>query len=452
MTTSLEKIKDITEGAFGQSAQSRFLVQSIELEETDPPGVLTAATMIISAVVIFAIVWAAVTNVDQVAISDGAVAPAGSIQAVQHLEGGIVEKILVRDGDVVNLGDVLLRLLPTDARAELDQLLARRAAFTLESERHLAIAQDRAPAFDEIIDGYVTLKRNQLALFSTQQDSYASQRDVLLSQLAQQRTDFSRMTKRLESLHADKLLLDEELKTREKLYRDGLTTRLAFLDIQRQHAQSVNEIQETEETILRTLKSIEEAEARLKELKTSTQKENLTAVGEIAGRLAEVNQSVKRAEARAKRLEVVAPTTGIVQGLSVNAINAVIQPGQTLLEVVPTGAELVVEAQVSPRHIGHIKIDQPVDVRITSFDFARFGSIDGVVTRISASTFMNDEGERFYRAIIKLNKHYVGDDPELHFLIPGMTVQANIRTGKKSILDYILKPVYRGFSQSFGER
>jgi HlyD family type I secretion membrane fusion protein len=138
--------------------------------------------------------------------------------------------------------------------------------------------------------------------------------------------------------------------------------------------------------------------------------------------------------------------------MTVKAVNAVIQPGQTLLEVVPTSDEMVVEARISPRAIGNVHLEQPVDVRVATYDFSRFGSVPGTIRQISASTFALENGERYYRAVIALGQDYVGENPDFNKVIPGMTVQANIKTGSKSILDYLLKPVYRGFAQSFGEK
>lgn len=432
--------------------ESRFLVQSIELEETEPPGILTAASFVVSAFVVLFFLWAGVTNVDQVESTEGQVVPSEAIRAVQHLEGGIIEEMNIREGDFVKQGDILIRLLPTDTQAELDQLKARRANLLLAAERHRAIAQSRPAEFDRQAEGFANLKAEQQALHATQIENNKSQLSVLQSQLDQQLAELTRLTNRLSSLENDITLLTDELKTREKLFDKGLTTRLALLEIQRQHAQAKSEIGETRDSVSRAEKAVAEAHGRIEEFQKGLSTTALEEVSRLIGELAEVDETLKRAVGRAQRLEVVSPVDGMVQGMSVKAVNAVIQPGQTLMEIVPLGTDIVIEAKVPPTIIGHVKVDQEVDVRVASFDFATFGSVTGSVKRISASTFTEENGDRYYSAIIRLEKTFVGNDPDANIIIPGMSVQANIKTGSKTILDYLLKPVYRGFAQSFGER
>ncbi len=448
----LQKFREAKDLTAQQTAQSRYLVQSIELEETEPPHILSTASFVMCAIVFLALIWAAVTEVDQVATATGQITPAGSIQAVQHLEGGIVQEVLVRDGDVVTAGTPLIRLSPIDAQAELDQLRVRAAKSALELERNRALIAGRSPEFDDVVDGYLTLKIDQTALHATQVKNTASQRAVFDAQLEQQVADRRRLSNRLTAIEKDKELLDQELATRQKLYDDGLTTRLALLDIQRQHAQATVDIKETFDQLRRAEEAVVEAETRIVEFDNKSRTDVLAEIGELSGELAETRESIKRAEARALRSEIEAPVDGIVKGLAVGAINAVVQPGQTLLEIVPIGDELVVEAQLPPQFVGQVYEGQKVDVRVDSYDFASFGALEGTLDRISASTFQTDQGDLYYRAIVKLDKSYMGDDPEQHAVLPGMTVQANIITGQKSILDYLLKPVYRGFSQSFSEK
>ena len=448
----LQKFKDAKDLTAQQATQSRFLVQSIELEESEPPHILSTTSFVMCGIVFLALIWAGITQVDQVASATGQVVPVGSIQAVQHLEGGIVQQIHVRDGDVVQKGDQLIQLSPVDVQAELEQLRVRAAKNMLELERNRALIEQRSPDFDGTVDGYYSMKLDQAALHKTQVKNTASQEAVFDAQLEQQIADQRRLKNRLDALREDERLLDEELATRQKLFDDGLTTRLALLDIQRQHAQATVDIKETQDQLAGANESVIEAETRIVEFQNKTRTDILAQIGDLSGELAETRESVKRAEARAERSDIRAPIAGVVKGLEINAINAVVQPGQTLMEIVPTGKELVVEAELPPQYIGQVYIGQEVDVRLNAFDFATFGSVSGTLERVSASTFQTDQGDLYYRAVVALEKNYVGDNPDRNKLLPGMTVQANIITGEKSILDYLLKPVYRGFSQSFSEK
>ena len=198
--------------------------------------------------------------------------------------------------------------------------------------------------------------------------------------------------------------------------------------------------------------ALTEAKQRRTELESRLRESLSNEAGEITSELAEVEQSILRATERLERMELRAPIAGIVKALAVNTINEVVEPGQTIMELVPVADELIVESRISTRDVGHVHTGQRVDVKVTSYESIRFGSVLGTLQRVSASTYLDSEQQPYYRAEISLDKNYLGTDPIRHKIIPGMTVQADILTGKKTVLDYVLKPVYRGFQVAFRER
>ena len=431
---------------------ARYLVQSIELEETEPSGLYSALIAIISGFIAFFVLWTGLTHIDEVARSTGTVIPLGNVQAVQHLEGGIVSEIFVRDGQIVRKGQPLLRLSPIDTRARLDQARVRRATVILAIERNRAVAEGRLPSFGEVLDGYNRLKADQQALFETEVESNLLNRSVLQRQYDQQMGELSRIANQARSQKEEVQVLSQELKTRRDLFKKGLTTREQVFQIERQHKQAKTEYKETQDSHKIAKDSVEEAQKRVAEFDNSVRTTSLTVIGELVGELAEIEETIKSHEDRNNRLNIVAPVDGIVKGLEINATNAVVKPGETLLEMVPIDGAIEVEAEISPRDIGHISVGQDVDIRITSYDFATYGSVKGELTHISASTFQSEDGSPYYRARISLDQNYLGDNPSYNPLLPGMVVEANIITGSKSIMDYMLKPIYGGFSTSFHER
>ena len=156
-------------------------------------------------------------------------------------------------------------------------------------------------------------------------------------------------------------------------------------------------------------------------------------------------------EKKSQQLSLYSPRMGIIKSLTVNNINEVVEPGQVILQIVPIGDEMIIEAKIVPEDIGRIHLDQEVNVKFDSYDSARYGTIKGKVSQLSASTYLDDRQQPYYRAEIKLEKSYVGDIRSNMKIIPGMTVQADVKTGSKSILDYLMKPVSRGFSNAFTE-
>ena len=436
----------------GIRARSRFLIQSIKLEESGPPGVISGAMIFISALILAAIVWAMFTEVDEVALAQGEVVPAGSVHAVQHLEGGIVSAILVREGDLVESGVPLVRIAPTATRSDLNQMLARRASLLLQAERLQAFAQSRIPDFDRLIDGYEDMKEDQQAIFRTQVANRTNQVMVVQSQLSQVRGEYQRLTNRAQSLREQIAFLREELEIRQRLLDQGLMSRIVFLDTQRELAQAEGSLVETIDQIAESDSSIAELTGRADEVLSRLENEALTQAGEISAELAQVEQALANLTDRVERLDVRSPVRGIVTSLKTLTINSVVQPGEVLMEIVPIGDELVVEAKVSPNDIGHVEPGQAADVRVSSYDFSRFGAVRGTVRQISATTFVDEQMMPYYRAVIALDRDFVGDMPGINPIIPGMTVQADIKTGSKSILDYLLRPVYRGLHSAFRER
>ena len=160
---------------------------------------------------------------------------------------------------------------------------------------------------------------------------------------------------------------------------------------------------------------------------------------------------INKLEERTSRLNLRAPARGLVKGLSVNTIGAVIQPGQTLMEIVPLDKDLEVSVKISPQDIGHLEVGQPVQVKFSTFDFSRYGSVQGHLEQISATTFSGEQGERYYQGRVSLVQNYVGTNPD-NQIMPGMTVMADVITGEKTILEYMLKPIHVSLKTAFTER
>lgn len=432
--------------------QVRHLAASAMLEESGMPRLVRLTLLASVALVAAFLVWAAVTHVSEVAVTTGEVVPSGRVRRVQHLEGGIVAEIAVRDGDVVDAGQTLLRLDGTRAAAELDQIRARQAALILERERLAAFGTGREPDFTVAGPGHDDLAETQRTIYRTAVAAREADREVLERQIAQREADLVVLDERQAALQQQSALLAEEMDMREHLYRENLSSKVVYLDIKRKVAQVRGDLAALLGERQRVQGALDEARSRLAALDTDLRREALTEMGRVTAELAEVHESLARLEDRVARLTMTAPVRGVVQGLSVNTIGGVVAPGDTLLEVVPLDAELVAETRISPQDIGHVHVGQDATVKVAAFNFARYGSIPGVLEDISASTFVDDQKRPFYRGTIRLERPYVGADPKRNRVLPGMTVQADIDTGDKTLLQYLLKPVYAATDVAFRER
>ncbi len=433
-------------------ARARFLAQAIQLEEQPPSSIIRTSIYFTVLILIAATYWAWVTQVDEVAIAKGEVVPAGLIHDVQHLEGGIVSEISVRDGDQVKKGQLLLRFAPPVSLSEYEQTKIRKAALEMEAERLQAIVEKRKPDFGAAGKRYPDLASKQLTIYQAQLASQESELRVVDAQIRQRQTELTRQINQAESIRKELELLQEQVKIRSQLAQKQAVARTELLSIQSSQAETQREQRTIKDNIIVAQTALDEAKQRRLELVARFNKELELEAGKVAAELAEVEQSLIRLKDRVARLDVYAPVTGIVQGLSITRINAVVEPGQVIMQIVPTNDELVVEARISPNDIGHVHPGQQANVKIDSYDAARFGSVQGTIRRISPSTYLDERKEPYYRAEIELEKSWVGNPEQQMDIIPGMTVIADVKTGSKSVLDYLLKPISRGFSGAFRER
>ncbi len=394
------------------------------------------------------LVWAHATTLPEIAIAPGEVTTSLGAAQVQHLEGGIVEAVLVREGDVVTEGQPLLRMHDAAARAELGQLTIRHAALRWQGQRLQAL-----------VDGQAMAGAEAGGLFARQRDALESRLAALADrlataseQVAQRRSEIATLAGQAQSLQPQIEMFQDELATRQALVRQGLTTRIAVLDAQRQlFTAQADMLRVTGQTATARL-ALAEAESRVAEIRSTARDDARQEAARVAQELAETAETIARLQDRAERTILRAPSAGILRGLSVQRAGSVVQPGALIAEVLPQDSTLVVDVRVTPRDIGFITPGQSVQVKVQSFDYARFGTLAGTVERISAGAFLDEQRQPHYRVRIALSQPHVGADPTAARLSPGMTVQADITTGSKTILQYLLKPLYAATATAFRER
>lgn len=427
------------------------LNQAIELEERPPSQSLTHLVYAIFGLVALAVVWSIVTRVDVVTNAPGRVLPVGELVAIQHLEGGVVSQILVAEGETVRKGQTLVRLAALDTGGKLEQLQAKRAARLIAIEGDRALMERRAPQFDAIVTGFFKQKAEQLSLFNARQQAIGAERTVLSAQKAQRDSEVRRLSAQLIVLRRDEQIAEEELSVRADLMNRRLTTRDRFYGAQRDAADRQKQRMNARDQLSRAESELSEYERKLTEFETRTRADAQESIAKNTAELAEIDAALTNEEGRAKRLNLTAPVAGIVSGLSVKAVNAVVKPGETLMEIVPTKDPLVVIAEVNPQDIGQVAVGQRADVRVSAFDYATYGTLTGKVDRISATTFADKDGRQFYKVRVRLSRDYFGNDKRKGRIIPGMDVEVDVKTGARSILAYLLKPVTRTWDSALKE-
>ena len=438
-------------GARRQDRLIKFLSQPLLLEESGPPRVLSQLLVVITVLVGGLIGFAAFTNISETAVTQGQVMPAGSVNMVQHLEGGIVAEILVEDGQIVDQGQTLIRLKKAGPLAEFDQMRAREASLALRAERLRAFVLDRTPDFSSGGD-HPDLLADQQAILELQIEARESQRRVIESRIEQRQAQLEALAEQKQNLKEQTAILKEQLGMRAKLLKKGLVSRVVYLESQRSLSRTQGELASVVGRITEAHAALGEARNSLLELDANLRNEALDEMGAVTGELAQVREAIAKLKDRVQRLEVSAPTRGVIKGLTTRTIGAVISPGAQIMEIVPIDDVLVAEVRISPRDVGHLRPGLEAEVKITTYDMARFGTVEGRLKRVSASTFEDEQGDPFYKGVIELSQAYVGNDPDHNPIRPGMVVNADIITGSKTLLQYLLKPVYRGLSSAFRER
>jgi HlyD family secretion protein/adhesin transport system membrane fusion protein len=396
--------------------------------------------------------WASVTRLPEIAVAAGEVATAEPVAIVQHLEGGLIESVLVREGEQVSEGQPLLRFASAQANAEFERLRLREAALAFR-EAHLRAMLDGGP---------LTLAQDDPVLAALAEDQRAAHEErlrlrddrlaVLGQAAAQRRAERQALAAQLDGVRAQLALHANELALREGLLAQGLTTRIAVLETRRAFLAASAESERLAAMAAAAENAAAEAEARLAEATSALRDELARDLGRIAAERLEVVEAKREAWERTARLVVLSPISGFVKAMQVHRAGTVVPPGAPLLEIVPAGAAVFVEARLTPRDIGFVAVGQGVRVKVDAFDHARFGTVEGTIVHIAPGTVLDAENQPYYAVRIALAAPHVGRDPASNRLVPGMTVRGDVVTGGKTLLAYLMKPVHAAMNDSFRER
>jgi len=405
--------------------------------------------------ILFAVLfaWAAIAEIDTVTRADGRVIPSAKLQVIQNLEGGIVAEILAKPGQLVNAGDKLVALSTVQHDAEKQSRFQQLLALDARASRLNAQASGNKPRFSQDVSRHAPeLMAAETAAYLGKQAEQASQIGVLDAQIEQKQRELQEAQIALKSARQGLALGREERETVAKMVERGLEPRLELVRIDR----SVSELEARAElapvTIERVRSAIVEMRARRDATLGQFRSETLADLNRTMGDLNALQQSMPALTDRVARTEIKAPMKGIVNRVFVSTIGGIVKPGDAILEIVPGDDKLVVEALVQPKDIGFTKIGQHANVKITAFDYAIFGSMEGQVVNISADAVPNEKGEAFYQVRIETRTPVIEAIDKKLSIIPGMQAQIDIVTGKRTILQFLSKPLIALKENAFRER
>lgn len=392
--------------------------------------------------------WAAFVPLKSAAIAMGQVTVDGRRKTIQHLEGGIVREIAVKEGDTVQKGDVLIVLDDIRARSDVD-LLSGRLGAALSVRARLSAERDRAGgiAFPQEIDGLITDDEERLTLIEGEMTVFEERRNFLSSQtsinqqrIAQLRAEIGGLREEVVALNRQLSLIAQEETGLSGLVEKGLARRPQLLELQRRQADLGGELARNKAAIARAQQQIGETELTILDVRTRFLNEVVGQLQEVQTEIADLRDRMSAADDVIRRTAVTAPVSGEVVNIQINTSGGVISPGQPLLDIVPGGGGLTIEARVSPGDIDVVHAGLPAQVRISAYKIAENPILDGQVRTVSADALVDERtGESFYTAKIDLLD--ISPLPEGAELQPGMPAEVMIVTGEQTPLQYLLEPI-----------
>lgn len=402
------------------------------------------------------LIWAYFAEIDEITVGEGKIIPSSQIQVIQNLEGGIVADIPVKVGDLVQKGQIIMRLDPTrfsslmgETQAKHDSLLAK--ATRLEAEATGQAFQ--APA--TLIKSNPQLVNEERTLMATRQQELDTAMTVLRQQAEQRTQELSEKKARYQQLQESYDFVSQELKISKPMAAQGVMSAVEILRLERQLSDVKGEMDAARLAIPRLEQAIAEARSKVTASIAKFRSDAAADLNLARAELAGTSATSVAAEDRLARTEVRAPVTGIIKLLKVTTVGGVIQPGMEVMEIVPLEDTLLVETKIRPSDIGFIHPGQDATVKVTAYDFSVYGGLDAQVENITADTITTEKGDKtesFYIVQVRTKSATFSASKKSLPIMPGMVATVHIRTGKKTILNYLLKPIIKAKYDAMRER
>ena len=404
-----------------------------------------SSILLLSIVTLLAIImlWASVTELDNVVRGSGKTVSEAQNQLVQSSEPGVIRSRYANEGDFVRKGDLLFDIDPVDAKTQLDQIQKRYASLQIKAIRLKAEVDDASPSFPEaLIEAAPTAISTELALFQARRDDLNSKSAILEQRRLQKLNEIQELKIQFETSQNGLKLLRREIETLEPLVRAGLAPETRLLALQREVEAAVGQSNSAESAQKRILAGLDEIDEQLKAEQQAYVTSALTDLSTIEAEIAELSARIPALENRVERTSVRSPVDGVINQLNYVTADAYVSTGDVLLEIVPTGSDLIVETRINPKDIAEIIVGQDVKISLTAYDPSRYGRIDGNIMSISADAISDPQtGEQFYLADVSISGMLYEDDGSEVTLLPGMVASIDVLSGKRTILDYFWQPI-----------
>jgi len=403
-----------------------------------------------AAVLVALLVWASIAEVDEVTKGEGRVIPSSQLQVVQSVDGGVVDAILVRAGQQVAAGAPLLRIDPTRFRSNLRDNRSQYLAMRIKATRLEALTNETnfEPPAAEAAEAPDIVAREQ-ALFESSRGEFEAGIAIAKQQVEQRRQEIQAATSQRNQANSELELATRELEVTRPLVSSGAVSEVEILRLDRAVAALSGEQRLAGTKIQAAMSALAEANRKVEEYTLNFRNRWRTDLSETMAKLNSLTESSDALVDRVKKADVRSPVRGTVKRVLVNTVGGVVQPGDTLVEIVPLDDTLLLETRIVPRDIAFLRPQQPAIVKFTAYDFSIYGGLEGEVDQIAADTVVDERDNAFYVVRVRTHDTSLGDGLPI---IPGMVAEVDIITGRKTVLSYLLKPVLRAHANALRER
>ena len=411
---------------------------------------------------ILAFIWAYFSQIDELTRGEGKVIPSEKIKTIQSLDGGLISEILIKEGSLVKEGEPLMKIDTTRFEASLEEnkqtyfhFLVTKARLEIESKIDIEDTIPEIKYNDDILQHAKVFAMNDRKLFDSRLTELKSTIQTYKIQLKQKEEEINELNSKSQQLRRSISLTKEEVDTMELLVAKKSKSKVDLLKIKRELSSLEGDLQNTYSSIPRTKYEIEEAKNKIVEKMNTFRAEASNELQKINTEIKKYESKLVAEEDKLDKTVLLSPVNGVIKQINVNTIGGVVKSGMDLIEIVPLSDVLLVEAKIDPKDIAFINPQQKAIVKITAYDFSIYGGLEGQIVEISADSIedKNDKEQKsYYKVVVKTEQNYLEKDKQKLPIIPGMITTVDIITGKKSILDFILKPILKTKANALHER
>ena len=406
----------------------------------------SSSSVLLLAIVTFIVItllWASITELDNVVRGSGKTVSEAQNQLVQSSEPGVIRKRYVDEGDFVIKGNLLFDIDPIDAKTQLDQFQKRFASLLIKQIRLEAEVSSSTPNFQQdLVEAAPSSFSTELALFKARRDNLDTQLAIQEQRKIQKTNEIQGLKINFETAQNGLILIRREIETIEPLVKNGLAPETRLITLRREEATMLGKAKSAKSSQDRVLSGLQEIEENRKSERQRYMTSALTDLSEIEVEISELSARIPALESRVERTSIRAPLDGVINQLNYVTADAYVSAGAVLLEMVPTGIDLIVETQIDPKNIGEIVLGQDVKISLTAYDPSRYGRIDGKVISISADVVSDPQNsQKYYLVDVSLNGQLFEDDGSEVTILPGMVASIDVLSGKRTVLDYFWQPI-----------